>query len=98
MSVHRFLVTAPQADKWTMWTATGPFANWLEGRDSGAGRETWLVTVFAEDGGRFLDAARATGVTVEEIDGGGDSETYTLRVGEPGSGWAGRGTTGGEDL
>jgi hypothetical protein len=91
MSVHRFLVTAPHHDKWTMWTATGPFANWLEGRDNGDGRETWLVTVFAEDADRFLDAARNTGVTVEEISGGGDSESYTLRVGEPGSGWADRG-------
>lgn len=34
----------------------------------------------------FLAVAREVGVTVEEIEPG-DEETYTLLVGEPGTGW-----------
>ncbi len=87
--VHRFLVTASADLKMDTWAATGMFSNWLEGRDNGD-RETWLVTVFAADGESFLQAARNVGVTVEEIEGGGESESYILRVGEPGTGWQGR--------
>jgi hypothetical protein len=86
MTVHRFLVTASADLKMLTWAATGMFANWIEGRENG-GRETWLMTVFDEDAGSFLDAARNCGVTVEKINGGGESESYVLRVGEPGSGW-----------
>jgi len=86
VTVHRYLVTAADYAKWDMWQATAPWANWIEGRGNGD-RETWLVTCLAEDSAAFLDAAKRTGVTVEEIDGAGDSETYTLLTGEPGSGW-----------
>jgi hypothetical protein len=87
--VHRFLVTTDADAKFRVWSLTAPFANWIEGRDNGD-RETWLVTCFAEQGDQFTAAARATGVTVEEIEGAGDSEHYRLLVGEPGSGWEGR--------
>lgn len=70
------------------WAATGMFANWIEGRENGE-RETWLVTVFAADAASFLEVVHNVGVTVEEIEGGGESESYVLRVGEPGSGWKG---------
>ncbi|MFI2502340.1 hypothetical protein [Streptomyces sp. NPDC018693] len=85
--VHRFLVTADDSERMRMWRRTAVYANWLDGRDNPRGGQTWLVTVFAEHGEDFLNAARATGATVEEIEGGGDDEQYHLRVGEPGSGW-----------
>lgn len=88
--VHRFLVTAPDDPRIDMWYATAAYANWLDGRDNerlGDGYETWLVTVFGEHEEHFVTAARAVGVTVEEIEGGGDTERYVLRVGEPGTGW-----------
>jgi hypothetical protein len=86
--VGRFLVTTSTDLKMAFWAATGAFSNWLEGRAQyGNDYETWLVTVFKEDEAAFLDAARHVGVTVEEIEGAGDTETYLLRVGEPGSGW-----------
>jgi hypothetical protein len=88
MTVHRYLVTAPEGPRMDMWAATGSFANWLDGRD-----ETFLVTCFDEDSEQFLAAARATAVTVQEIQGGGDTETYDLLVGEPGTGWAGQAMT-----
>jgi hypothetical protein len=84
--VHRFLVTAAEGPKFDLWSVTGFFANWIEGRPNGE-RETWLVTVFDEAAGSFLDAARPAGVTVEEIEGAGDDERYVMRVGEPGTGW-----------
>jgi len=83
MSVHRYLVTAPEDQRIDMWRATGAFANWLDGRE-----ETFLVTCFDDNAQQFLDAARATKVTVQEIHGGDDTETYELLVGEPGTGWA----------
>lgn len=89
--VHRFLVTAEDGARFDMWHATGAYANWIDGRENerrGEAYETWLVTVFGEHEEHFLTAARATGVTVEEIEGGGDTERYELRVGEPGTGWA----------
>jgi nitrogenase molybdenum-iron protein alpha/beta subunit len=84
--VHRFLVTAAEGPKFDLWSATSFSANWIEGRPNGE-RETWLVTVFDEDAGYFLNAARTGGVTVEEIEGAGDSEQYVMRVGEQGTGW-----------
>jgi hypothetical protein len=87
--VHRYLVTASADLKMDTWAATGMFANWLEGRPNGD-CETWLVTVFDEDSASFLEAARQVGVTVEEIEGAGGSESYVLLAGEPGSGWQGR--------
>lgn len=84
--VHRYLVTAPTDSKMAMWLATGGFANWLEGRGNGD-RETWLVTVFDENSAAFLQAGLAAGVTIEEIEGSGKTETYVLRVGKPGTGW-----------
>jgi len=84
--VHRFLVTAAVGPKFNMWAATAYYANWIEGRENG-GCETWLVTCFDEQASAFLMAASAVGVTVEEIEGAGDTESYLLRVGEPGTGW-----------
>ncbi len=86
--VHRYLITAPVDLKMDLWVATGMFANWLEGRQNG-GRETWLATVFDQHSEGFLTAARNVGVTIEEIEGGGDTESYRLLVGEPGTGWQG---------
>lgn len=85
--VHRYLVTAPVDLKMDAWDATCTFANWIEGRALADGRETWLVTVFDRDSESFLTVARTFGVTVEQIQGGGESEGYDLAVGEPGSGW-----------
>jgi hypothetical protein len=82
MSVHRYLVTAPDGPRLNMWSRTAPYANWLDGRE-----QTFLVTCFDENSEQFLAAARTTGVTVEEIQGGDDTETYELLVGEPGTGW-----------
>lgn len=87
MNVHRYLVTAPDGPRMDMWTATGMYANWIEGRENKSRGETWLVTVFGEHTEHFLEAGRATGVTVEEIEGGGETERYILCVGEPGTGW-----------
>ncbi len=84
--VHRYLVTATVDLKMDTWAVTGMFANWIEGRENGD-RETWLVTVFDRDSSSFLDAARNIGVTVEEIEGADDTESYTMVVGELGSGW-----------
>jgi hypothetical protein len=88
--VHRYLVTATADSKMSLWTTTGMFTNWLEGRPLADGRETWLVTVFDNDSKPFLAAAQKIGVTVEEIQGGGESESYDLLIGRPGSGWQGR--------
>lgn len=85
--VGRFLVTASPELKMDAWLATGSFANWLESRENGPDLETSLVTVFEEDREVFLTLTQEAGVTVEEIHGGGDTETYVLLVGEPGSGW-----------
>jgi hypothetical protein len=68
------------------WAVTCMFSNWLEGRENGD-RETWLTTVYDQDSATFLDVCQRIGVTVEEIEGGGDTETYVLRVGKPGTGW-----------
>lgn len=87
MSVCRFLVTVPEENRLKLWVATA-YGNWLEGRENRHQSETWLVTVFGENSEHFLKAARAVGATVEEIEGGGETERYLLRVGEPGTGWA----------
>ena len=86
MTVHRYLVTGGEDQKWDAWLPTAAFANWIEGRENGD-RETWLVTCMGEQADFFLAAARDAGVTVEEIEGAGDGESYALVVGEPGSGW-----------
>lgn len=88
VGVHRFLVTARDDSRIDLWSNTAAYANWLGGREHPSGGQTWLVTVFAEHGQLFLDAAAALGVTVEELDGAGDNEEYVLRTGEPGTGWA----------
>lgn len=87
MTVHRYLVTGDAAQRMEAWMPVAGYTNWIEGRENGADRETWLVTGFAEHRVPFLAAAKAAGVTVEEIEGAGDDETYRLLVGEPGSGW-----------
>lgn len=87
MTVHRYLVTGDDARRMEAWMPTAGYANWIEGREKG-GRETWLVTCYAEHAKAFLRATEAAGVTVEEIEGAGDTESYKLVVGEPGSGWA----------
>jgi hypothetical protein len=100
MAVHSYVVTATVDVKMSFWTATGTFANWLEARPLADGREAWLVTVFDRESESFLTAARTIGVTVEEIRGTGESESYDLLVGEPGSGWQGRpdGTENGDGV
>lgn len=90
MTVHRYLVTGTEAQKWDAWLPTGAVANWIEGRENGDDRETWLVTCMGEHAEAFLTAARDAGVTVEEISGAGDTEAYTLVCGAPGTGWEGR--------
>lgn len=87
MTVRRYLVTGDEPAKWEAWLPAAMYANWIEGRENGSDRETWLVTCFDENSAAFLATAKAAGVTVEEIEGAGDSETYRLLVGEPGSGW-----------
>lgn len=86
--VHRYLITAPIAERMDTWAATGMFANWIEGRGP-EDRQTWLVTCFDHHAPSFLAAARNIGVTVEEIEGAGDDERYVLIAGEPGTGWQG---------
>lgn len=88
MTVHRYLVTATGDLKMDLWMATAGHSNWIEGRENGE-RETWLVTVFNPESATFLAAAESTGATVEEIDGGDETETYRLVVGTPGTGWDG---------
>jgi len=85
--VCRYLVTAPVHLRLAMWAATAAFANWIEGRGP-EDRETWLVTCFGQHADSFLEAARDTGVTVEQIEGAGDDERYVMLAGEPGSGWS----------
>lgn len=90
MTVHGYLVTASVHLKMDLWAATAAFSNWIEGRENGADRETWQVMVYDEDSASFLAAAERLAITVEEIEGSGDTETYRLLVGEPGTGWSGR--------
>jgi hypothetical protein len=71
-----------------MGVATGMYANWLEARDNRHQTLTWLVTVFGEHADYFLEVVRQMDATVEELEGGGDTERYVLRVGDSGTGWA----------
>ena len=95
--VRRYLVTADVRPRIEVHLYTGMYANWIEGRAAPGAtkdndRETWLVTVYGEHADNFLNAARGVpGVTVEEIEGADDTETYLLRVGEPGTGWKSEG-------
>lgn len=90
MSEHSYLVTGEDEQRWNAWEPTAVYANWIEGRRAKgrATAETWLVTCFDESRETFLAAAKNAGVTVEEIEGTDDQETYKLLVGEPGTGWA----------
>ena len=87
MPVRSYLATSEIGPRMDMWAATAMVANWIEGRRGKGDRETWLVTCFDEHRDGFLEAARKTGVTLEEIEGSGDEERYLLLVGEPGTGW-----------
>lgn len=87
MTVHCYLITSSFDERMDLWSATAMVANWIEGRGP-EGRETWQVMVYGEHSEAFLDAARKAAVTVEEVHGAGDSETYELLIGEPGTGWA----------
>jgi hypothetical protein len=87
VSVHLFLVTAPDQGRMRMWLATSTYANWIEGRPNRHGTETWGVTVLGEHTSYFLDAARVCPVTLEEIEDAGDHERYVLLFGDPGTGW-----------
>jgi hypothetical protein len=89
VGVHRFLVTAEVGPRMDVWSITSQLAHWIEGRPNPGGGETWLVTCLDEHAGRFLKAAGAAGVTVEEIHGAGPGERYEMLVGEPGTGWGG---------
>lgn len=89
--VHGFLVTAPENERINLWANTAVYANWLDGRENAAGTETWHVMVFDEHAADFLGIATdIQGLTVEEIEGAGDTETYILVAGVPGTGWASR--------
>jgi hypothetical protein len=87
--LRRFLVTGPADLRMNLWAATAMMTNWLEGREIDNDRETWLVMHSGNASG-FLTAAETIGLTIEEIHGAGESETYELLVGEPGSGWQDR--------
>lgn len=91
VTVHRYLVTGDEDQRMDTWSPTAGYTNWIEGSENG-NRETWLVTCYAEHAKAFLRDAEAAGVTVEQINGAGDTETYTLVIGNPGSGWEGRAT------
>jgi hypothetical protein len=81
------LVTSTMESRIDMWPQT-IYGNWLDGRKNAHGTETWHVMVLDEHLDHFLEVARAVdGVTVEEIEGAGETESYALRVGEPGTGW-----------
>lgn len=85
--VHRFLVTAPIGQRIDIWAVTGRYANWIEGRGP-AERETWLVTCFDQHAARFRRTCAARDkTTLEEIEGAGDDERYTLVSGNPEAGW-----------
>ena len=84
--VRRFLVTATIDQRMSLWAATAVLSNWLDARGPEE-RETWLVMVTGEGADVFLEVAGRLGVTVEELEGAGDEEHWTLLVGEPGTGW-----------
>jgi hypothetical protein len=86
MTVHRLLITARTELRVDLWAATCEFSNWLEGRENGD-RVTWLTIVYDGDLPVFLDAAEKLGVTVDEVDGAGETESYRTLVGAPGTGW-----------
>lgn len=94
MTVHAYLVTGDDQQRVTAWMASCTYANWLEGRELPAARETWQVMVMDAHSGPFLDACRAAGVTVQEIHGSGDDETYELLIGADGTGWPAPDDTG----
>lgn len=86
MTMHCYLVTAPMGLRMDTWAAAAMFTNWIEGRGP-EDRQTWQVMCPGDYSHSFLTAARAIGVTVEEIEGAGDDERYVMLAGEPGSGW-----------
>ena len=88
MSVRHLLVTAADEPRMRLWIRTTMVANWIEGRPNRHGTETWSVTIMDVHADPFLELARRMdGVTVEEIEGAGDDESYRLLVGAPGRGW-----------
>ena len=84
--ILRALVTGEQPALLSMNQRTAYYANWIDSKQKD-GRETYIVTVFDNERHQFIDTALQTGVTVEEIHGAGDDETYELLVGAPGTGW-----------
>ena len=91
--IERLLVTGKFEAVKPIWLGTGSYANWVESREHPHNPEwkTWLVTVFGEDYERFVAMAQACGgVTVEVIEGAGETETYRLVLGKEGTGWQGR--------
>jgi hypothetical protein len=84
--VSRLLVTGEQHDLMRISQRTSFYANWIESRDRN-GRETYLVTVWGNEQSDFLDTARETGVTVEQVIGADETEEYILLIGAPGTGW-----------
>lgn len=93
MSVHAYLVTTRNdSHRLDLWQLTGWTANWLEGRDGKHG-QTWQVMVPGEYAAQFRAAvadlnAAGRDITLEEIHGAADHETYELLAGQPDSGWA----------
>jgi hypothetical protein len=86
--VRGFLVTVNPQRRIDLWMKMAYYSNWLDARINARGTETWHVMVVGEAVDEFLAAARDEGgITIEEIIGAGDNETFELRVGEPGTGW-----------
>lgn len=82
--VKRYLVTTPDPEaRQDFHLRVGFVGNVIDQRS-----DTVFYTVMGENAEGFLEAAREVGVTVEELHGGGESETYELLIGEAGSGWA----------
>lgn len=95
MTVHGCLVTVPgpadEGHHLSLWFNTWGISNWLDAREGKSGI-TWHVMVPDEHMENFLVSARALcergcSLTVEEIEGAGDGETYKLLAGNPHCGW-----------
>lgn len=95
-SVRRFLVTdAEQQIDGVMCVsqlvrafhvAVSHVANAIETRTRN-GRTTTIYTVMSSRAERVLGVARELGLTVQEVEGSWERETYPYLVGAVGSGW-----------
>jgi hypothetical protein len=88
MTVHRYLVTASLDDRMSIWAATAARCNWIDGKENGPERETWLVTAYDKDAELIKTACQAQPeTTLQEIEYAGDTEEYVLVCGDPDRGW-----------